>query len=152
MRIFSSWILYDANTSGDWMSCSTGWPAPAQASEISFARAMSPARIASTSAIAGCGPIDAAVAQQAVVVAGDSSAKRYTAFSFGRKWIRPPLASRQASSSRVLGYFADMTVGARLRPRPPPPPPPRHLPPELRRKSEAEGARVSVDHDREVGE
>src|SRR5712692_6037794 len=112
MRIFSNWMLYEANSSGLRMIGSTVWDAHFRSASTIFARSKSLARMASIIAMAGCGPIEAAVAQQAVVVSGESSAKRNTAPSLGRKWTRPLLASRQASRVLAFENLADMTVGA----------------------------------------
>src|SRR5579862_1368293 len=77
-----------------------------------LARSQSLAKMASIRASAGWGPIDAAVAQQAVVVSGESSAKRSAAPSLGKKCTRPLLASRHASSEPGFENLADMMVGA----------------------------------------
>src|SRR5262249_21452595 len=60
----------------------------------------------------GSGPIDAAVDQQAVVVAGDSSANLLMAPSCGKKWTRPFQAASQSSSAPGREYFAATSVGA----------------------------------------
>src|SRR5690349_17793456 len=91
---------------------STGSDAHLRSASTARARSTSLARMASISATAGCGPMDAAVAQQAVVVSGDSSAKRCTAPSLGRKCTLPLLASMQASSVPGFENLADITVGA----------------------------------------
>src|SRR5438105_6648495 len=100
------------------MMGSTGSEAHLRSASTALARAQSRPRTASIRATAGRGPIEAAVAQHALVVSGESSAKRSTAPSLGRKWTRPLLASRHASNVFGFENLADMTVGALATTRP----------------------------------
>src|ERR1700741_3796168 len=63
-------------------------------------------------ATAGVGFIPDAVAQQAVVVLGDSAKNSCTAISFGTKLMRPPVATISSLRPFAREYLAEVTVGA----------------------------------------
>src|SRR5437764_2069605 len=106
-------MLYEAKTCWSPETVCVGPAAQAMSSATCLARSQSPARMASIRAIDGCGPMQADVAQQTVVVSGEICANAYAALSTGTKLTRPPLASRHSRSLAELEYFAAMTVGAR---------------------------------------